>query len=125
MFVDLVGKSLQTVQLFEARSREAARMTSHAFQFLFKGRESFAFSRLAACEKLAVDMEAKARTLEKGFQEAVDKIKKIIEEATRRRGDHQKARVAIKKEQVDLAAKKSQAEYEKEVAGREAETWRR
>jgi hypothetical protein len=43
---------------------------------------------------------------------------KIIEEATRRRGDYQKARDAIKKDQVDIAPKKSQTEYKKEVAGR-------
>jgi hypothetical protein len=51
MFVDLVSDSVETVRLFEARSQEAARATSSALRFLFKGKETFALSRLAACEK--------------------------------------------------------------------------
>src|SRR5271154_2123205 len=86
MFVDLVRQSLDTVELFELRSREATKQTIYAYHFLFKGKEPFALLRLGQCENLAREKGAKTHDLEEGFRKAVDQINQIIVDAKRRQG---------------------------------------
>jgi hypothetical protein len=125
MFVDLVGDSLRTVQLFEAKSREAARTTTQAFRFLFKGKEAFALTRLASCERLARDMENKARALEKGFSEASDKLDDIVLTAIDSRGHQEKANDAAKVRRLELDSQKQQAQERRAQAFEQAERRRR
>lgn len=106
MFVDLVSDSVQTVQLFEARSREAARDTSNALRFLFKGKETFALSRLAACEKQAKEMKAKSEMLEAGFGNAVEALNEMIIKSIKRQGDQVEANKAIQETRSKLQANK-------------------
>jgi len=110
MFVDLVGKAYETVQLFESRSRDSARATTQAFHYLFKGRDSFAIRRLAACEKLATEMEKRSNELANDFTVALGRVEAIIEEATHRKGDQQKANKAATEKSTEFERKRGEAE---------------